>query len=169
MRRWKNSEIKCFSLMDLQGAGLCCCSCLASPRSEAPSTRTQLKDVFLDTRCCSKREWNLGVPGLLEVCPVWTLLIKLSYTSSIFYHVCSCRGSWMSLPMMELNPQHKTSLLLHFCLHSASVYKWWGGINLLSDPATVGNDMLHSAGCYWTFFRLAKQATNLLAANGFHV
>ncbi len=36
-------------------------------------------------------------------------------------------------------------------------------IDLLSNSATVGSDTHCSADCFWTFFRLAKQATNKLA------
>ncbi len=38
--------------------------------------------------------------------------------------------------------------------------KRWQRIHLLSDSATVGGDMPCSAGCYWTFFWLAKQSTS---------
>ncbi len=33
----------------------------------------------------------------------------------------------------------------------------------LSDSSPVGGGMCHSAGCNWTYFWLAKQATNKLA------
>ncbi len=40
----------------------------------------------------------------------------------------------------------------------------WGRIDLLSDFAMVGGDIPRSVGCDWTFFRLAKEATNKLAS-----
>ncbi len=45
------------------------------------------------------------------------------------------------------------------------LYKRWGRINLLSDSTTVGGSMSISAGCYRTFFQLAKQATRKLASS----
>ncbi len=74
-----------------------------------------------------------------------------------------------------------------YCLHaqlSRATVKAWLGLQLdycpclsvqalrenrltdsLSDSSPVGGDMCHSAGCNWTFFRLAKQATNKLASS----
>ncbi len=44
------------------------------------------------------------------------------------------------------------------------VYKRRRRINFLLDSATEGGDLPRSAGCDWTFFRFAKQATNKLAS-----
>ncbi len=39
------------------------------------------------------------------------------------------------------------------------VYKHGGRIDLRSNCTTVGGNMSRSAGCYWTFFHLAKQTS----------
>ncbi len=39
------------------------------------------------------------------------------------------------------------------------VFMHWGRIDLLSDSAMIGGSIPCPAGCYLTFFRLAKQAT----------
>ncbi len=44
-------------------------------------------------------------------------------------------------------------------------YKHRGRMDLLSDSAAVGGEMPRSAGYFWTFFRLAKEATNKLASS----
>ncbi len=40
------------------------------------------------------------------------------------------------------------------------VYKRRGRIDLLSDSETVGGNTPCAAGCYWTFFWLARQGKN---------
>ncbi len=54
---------------------------------------------------------------------------------------------------------------LHWTTVLVPVYRRWGRTDLLSDSTTVGGDMPCSAGCYWTYFWLAKQATKNLASS----
>ncbi len=44
------------------------------------------------------------------------------------------------------------------------VYMRWRRTDLLYDSAMVGGETRHSAGCYWTSFRLANEAKNKLAS-----
>ncbi len=67
-------------------------------------------------------------------------------------------AQWSRATVKALRPFNWTAVLV-------PVYKWWGRIDLLSVCATVGGDVPRSAGCYRTFFLLAKQATNKLASS----
>ncbi len=57
----------------------------------------------------------------------------------------------------SITPFNWTTAFVPVCKHQ-------GRIDLWSNSTTVGGDMPCSAGCYWTFFLLAKHATNKLAS-----
>ena len=87
----KEAEMKMVFLIDFQEAGLCGAA-LLSPRGRQQAGTNAIKNVFLDTRFLWKREresWEC----CWKSAPRWALLIKLSYTASIFYDARSSTGN----------------------------------------------------------------------------
>ncbi len=97
--------------------------------------------------------WRAGAPiawygGMGHFLSFFAILEVISV--SMF--TCTVKSSYSNSSIRSFN--WMTVLVPVYC---------WGRNNLLSDSATVGGDIPHSAGCYLTFFWLAKQATSKLA------
>ncbi len=81
-------------------------------------------------------------------------------------NISQCTSTVLHLVRLhaQVSPATVVARLGHLIGLVVPVYKRWGRIDLFSNSATAGGDMPRSAGCCWSFFRLAKQNTNKLAS-----
>ncbi len=131
------------------------------------------QDSFLTVRgvfFSKSRKWNKISVLVQTLCITpqsftgWKkILIPLTSSSSgliltaLSTFICTAK---LSYGYSLIRPFNWTTVLVQ-------VHKRWGRTDLLSNSATLEGDMPHKAGCYWTFFPLAKQATNKLASKWF--
>ncbi len=110
--------------------------------ANVPSSAVYWKASYIDNHVYSSKLGRM----LTAIRRLFTCTVKLSYSYSLIRLL-----NW-TCPCPSIQSQ----------------YAEGGTIDLLSNSATVSGDMPRSAGGYWTFLRLAKQAINKLTS-GIHV